>query len=220
MLKEKSIDALIIWGANRMDKCCDELYKEPVIFMNTKPFTDKKYSYVGHDNYGASYGITEYVLNKGRKKFIYLQGSQVNSICIERKKGFLDALKKHKISIPENYIFESAYDKKSAYVIMDKVFKDKSLEFDAIIATTDIMALGAYEAALKNGKKIPEDFSLAGGGGVSIFGEKDYPITTYKIDCFTMGKNAVAQIISAIDNNAPKEFYQQLKTKLVKGKTA
>jgi LacI family transcriptional regulator, galactose operon repressor len=220
MFKERSIDALIVWGASRCDNYAPELYKQPVIFINTKPFTNEEYSYIGNNNYAASYEITEYAIKKGRKQFIFLQGPQVSSICIEHKKGFLDALEKHNISIPENNIIECGYDEESAHGIMTRVFQDKTIDFDAVIAMTDEMALGVYEAALEHGKKIPEDFALTGGNESGVLKDKRYPVTTYKVDCFAIGKVAITQIIAELKNdNGQTFFYQQLNAELIEGAT-
>lgn len=214
LFKEKCIDGLITWGADYLDDYCSELYKYPVVFINTRPNTTEPYNYIGNDNYKASYEITEYVIGSGYHKFIYFEGPQVTSVCIERKAGFLDALKKHNIPIAEDHIFESGYTSTSAYGIMEKILQAGKLDFDAVVATTDNMAWGIRNAALAHGKKIPQDFTLTGGGNIDKFGEK-FPLTTFRMDCVAMGKMAFEKLMTEIECGKIEKIQKQLVSELI-----
>jgi DNA-binding LacI/PurR family transcriptional regulator len=82
------------------------------------------------------------------------------------------------------------------------------------------MALGVYNAALKHGKKIPQDFALAGGDGVDFFSEEYIPLTTFKVDCKGLGKRSINNLLGIIDGRISKPFQESIDSSLLIRKTA
>ena len=220
LFREKSIDGMIIWGASFKDNYISELAGYPVMVMNAYNSEDDKVSYVGHDNLNASFKMTEYLIKKGYRNFCYIGARLGNSIAKERREGVMQALKKHNIKLRDENIFEGDFYPERAYEIMDGILTGKKHKFDAVITVNDSTALGVYRAALAHGKKISGDFALVGGDGVDCFGEEVCPLTTFRVDCFKMGRIAIEKLIDQVEGRESKAFKILLDTELIIRKTA
>jgi DNA-binding LacI/PurR family transcriptional regulator len=215
LFREKCIDGMIIWGASLEDKYIDELDAFPVIQINTRNKLEGFKNYIGHDNFKGGCEITEYLIEKGYKNFLYFKANQTNTIAIERCNGFLKALEKHNIEIDSKNIIDCSFDWTSAYEIMDELLEAGKLKFDCVVTPNDSIAFGVYKAALKHGKKIPEDFALTGGDGIDPFIETSCPLTTFKVDCFKMGQLAINKLTALIEGKLKGSFEDLLTPEII-----
>jgi LacI family transcriptional regulator len=65
----------------------------------------------------------------------------------------------------------------------------------AVFARTDLLALGALEAAVDLNVRVPEDMSIIGHDDISLAGSTD--LTTVRIDCGALGQGA-ADVLTAL----------------------
>lgn len=219
LFKEKYIEGMIIWGTTLEDKYVCELAGHPVIEINTY-FPDSRISTITHDNSGGFFRLTEYLIKKGHRKFLHIGGFKTNSIAKERTEGFMKALTKHGIKIRADHVIESSFSRGPVFNLMDKILSGDKHDYDAVVASNDIMAVDIYAAARKHGKRIPEDFVLTGADGVEAFGGGGAPITTVKVDCRQMGKTAVEKLIAMIEGTQKYPFNEVIKTEMFIGDTA
>lgn len=220
LFKEKNLDGLIIWGEYDAYSYKEEILDYPVVFINSRPAYPQKINFIGHDNYNASFTLTEYLIDKGYRDFLYFTADERLSITKERMSGFMDALQKHSIKIDSSKIIRSDYISDMGFKIMDKILTENKLSFDAVVCINDTAAAGVYQAALKHGKKIPLDFAITGGDGVDVFNEGWLPFTTFKVNCFEMGRRAVQRVFELIDGKNMTSSAEMIKTELLIRETA
>ena len=79
---------------------------------------------------------------------------------------------------------------------MAKMLKNHP-EVTAVIATNDLMAIGALEAAKAAGKRVPEDISVVGVDNIALSAETDPPLTTLD----QSGKEFGAKIFHVLHEN-------------------
>ncbi len=208
MLKSKSIDGLLIWGATRERVYPPALREYPVILLNTLPDEHTGFNFICHDDYKGSYDLTTGLIRQGAKRFVYLCGPTGNSITLNRYRGFRDALAHRNLPFDEKTaLYHGDFHRSSARQTGEQLFLDGKADFDAIVCSNDMMATGIYEAALAAGLRPDTDFLLAGADGVEDCAE--YPLSTFAVDHFSMGSEAINQLIHLIehDNNTIIEKY-------------
>ena len=85
----------------------------------------------------------------------------------------------------------------------------------AVIATSDLMAIGALQAAQQAGIHVPRDLSIIGFDDINLCDVLDPPLTTIRLDRHEMAEEfARALETSAKDPHAPGKIYT-IKTSLV-----
>lgn len=165
-------------------------------------------SSVSVDDKKESYRMVDYLCSLGHQKIAILSaGKEDESIGRLRLEGYLEALKTNKIEVDEKlicYMTEEydAYSMRSGYEMTKKLLESKH-PFTAIFAVSDMVAIGACKAIFDVGKKIPEDYSIAGFDGLRNTFYFQPPITTIKQPIEEIAEESIRMLFSMISKKKP-----------------
>jgi DNA-binding LacI/PurR family transcriptional regulator len=114
---------------------------------------------VGSDNRAGGARVAEYFQGKARKQMIFL-GDLDHAEIMERYTGFTNALgdmgKEVRVVTPQAFTFEAGYDS------MNALLKEHGPNFDAVFATSDLLAMGAIRALNEHKLSVPQQVSVVG----------------------------------------------------------
>lgn len=165
-------------------------------------------SYVHVDDVKESYKMVDYLCKAGHKRIAILAASEGDkSISALRVEGYKKALRDHGIPIDEELIRyakpdEDIYTMARGYNGAKRLLEE-NVEFTAIYAISDSLALGVCRALKEEGKRVPEDYSVVGFDGMDIASYYIPSITTIRQPVEEMGE-AVAEILfDMIEKDAP-----------------
>jgi len=113
------------------------------------------------DNFKAGAIAAEHFMGLGHRKFAVVTGPQDISLCRERLKGFTEALERNGLAILQRNIFEGDF-KFASGIAAGRHFSAGSMDFTALWAENDEMAIGAMNALTRAGLRVPRDLSIAG----------------------------------------------------------
>ncbi|NLC17503.1 MAG: LacI family transcriptional regulator [Clostridiales bacterium] len=160
----RKVDAIIFVGSlfsEVPENSKLELYasKTPIILINGQTNIENAYCVVCDEYSGVKNIIKSYYKNN-KKRILYLY--DVVTLSGKHKlKGYQDGLKACKLPIDKDLIIKCQRDLKGAYnAIIDAI--DKNLNFDSIICSEDILAVGTIKALLTKGIKVPDDIVVTG----------------------------------------------------------
>ena len=85
----------------------------------------------------------------------------------------------------------------------------------AIICGNDLQALGVYEAARRNGLRIPQNLSVVGFDDIAVACWCAPPLTTVRQPFAEMGETAAQMLLSLVAGNTPPQSRVELGTTLV-----
>lgn len=173
--------------------------KTPVVFVDRVPLLD---SYkVVIDDYKAGYEAVEHLIKKGCKRIALFTGSQNRNVYLDRKRGYIQALKDNKIPIDDSIIFVlktlSAEEGEKA---TKKIMSMKNPP-DAIFSTNDTAAVSAILTAKKLGFKIPEQLKIIGFNNDPISTIVEPTLSTIAHPYEKMGEIAAKKILNHLDQN-------------------
>lgn len=164
------------------------------------------------DNYAASFGLAEYVLNLGYRKVAYIAGPEDVSTGEDRLAGLSDALASKGLTpvaiCRGDFTFESGYS--CALSVLSET------GVDAILAANDLMAFGALRAAEELKKSVPKDLGVAGFDHVPHVPYATFmhpELTTVEVPIYELGQKAALLLIDEKDESI------KLPTKLIRGGT-
>jgi len=143
----------------------------------------------------------EHLYNLGHRRIGVIAGSLRTSTAIERTEGVKKFLRDYDLKLDPDLLKECNFSKELAYTAMKKFLSLKKPP-TAIFAENDHMALGAREAILDSGLKIPEDVALVGFDDIAVTGLKGVEITTISQKKYEMGSLAVKILIDKIENRS------------------
>ena len=144
------------------------------------------YSWVSVDDYAESYKMTDYLCKLGHKRILILAATQDDeSIGKLRLEGYKKALEDNGIELDEKLCIFSevgrdCYTMDYGFMSMSRILKEKKVDFTAVYAISDSIAIGACKAITECGGKVPEDYSVAGCDGLDIAHYYNPTLTTIR----------------------------------------
>lgn len=145
---------------------------------------------------------TEHLIYNKFKKIIHFSGPEELSVSRERKRGFLDAMKKHKLTIDNTSIVQAGVFSDKGYTVMQNLINSNNLP-DAIFCFNDPTALGALKAIKEAGIRCPEDIALVGFSETEIAQLVEPPLTSIQQPTFEMGETAAKLLLEQITTTPP-----------------
>ena len=179
------------------------------------------FSSVSVDDFAESRKMTDYLCGLGHKKILILTAAPDDeSIGRLRLEGYKKGLEDNGIAFDPSLVMyseecEECYTMANGYRMMIRALEEKR-EFTAVYAISDSIAIGASKAVLDNGKRIPEDYSVAGYDGLDIAHYYNPTITTIRQPVEEMAKSTIKILFDVIKNQAQHQK-KIFKAELVEG---
>jgi DNA-binding LacI/PurR family transcriptional regulator len=176
----------------------------------TAEVDQNNYSSVSVDDFKESYKIVDYLCSLGHKKIAILSANMYDeSIGKLRYEGYRKALEDRGIAFNESLVRSmkediESYTMENGYVVTKELLKSKE-DFTAIFAISDSLAVGACKAILESGKRIPEDYSIAGFDGLDIAFYYNPSITTIRQPVEQIAKETIRILFDLIQKKTTQE---------------
>lgn len=216
VLKEKMVDGLLYMSVSLEEKTID-LVNDLDLKTVLVETNDEKgiFPSVTIDNIQALYDSTKYLIDKGAKKiaFIGTKQEEVNAVT-KRYKGYEKALLENGLELDEDLRYFDGFKVKTGYNGIEK-FLESNKDFDAVVCSSDEIAMGAINALRDHGKRVPEDVSVIGFSNISM-SEVFYPkITTVAEPMYDMGSIAMRMLIKLVNKKEVEQQHYVLDHKIV-----
>ncbi|HRI79246.1 MAG TPA: LacI family DNA-binding transcriptional regulator [Cyclobacteriaceae bacterium] len=190
----------------------------PMVFYD-RMYTNPNTSKVIVDDYVGAKEAVEHLIAQGYKRIAHLEGAPGLLISIDRKRGYIDALKQHKMEIVDSLIEACPSASQEEGQKVTKKLLALPQPPDAIFTNNDPMAIGAMMAIKEKGLKIPQDIGVVGFSNWSLGALIDPTLTSVDQPGFEMGQEAARLLIRQIEagdkDQEPQPETKVLKTKLI-----
>src|SRR3989441_306981 len=155
-------------------------------------------SYIKSDNIDGARQATEHLLALGHRRIAFLIGSTIDLAGLERLLGCQQALAQAGIAPDSGLVCQSGWNIDEAYEAA-RVLLAERRDFTAIVAGSDLMAIGILRALTEQGLRVPDDVSLVGFDDVEFSQYTNPPLTTVRQDRVEMVRAAVHRLIAMIE---------------------
>jgi LacI family transcriptional regulator len=182
-------------GCGNEDKLL-ELLGEPrrLVFANRRPHIETC-SYVVSDNREGSRELTRHLLELGHRHVGFVGGPSFATNATERLAGFHQALR----DFPDaTALVSTGPFAKDTGLQAVGAWLDHGFPLTAVIGVNDTVALGALEAILDRGRRVPEDLAVAGFDNVDLASSAILRLTTVAQDIEAMGTAAVQELLTQL----------------------
>jgi LacI family transcriptional regulator len=171
----------------------------PIVQFN-RVLDKLKTSKVVFDDYTWAFFATEHLIHQGYKNIVHLAGPQNFSFSRLRRKGFIDALKKHNLCYGDEQIIPAGITIEDGKHAMQEIINSQNLP-EAIFAITDPTAIGAMLVLKENKIKIPDDIGVVGFSESRFSDVIEPSLTTVQQPTYEMGQTAANIILQEIESN-------------------
>ena len=128
---------------------------------------------VSIDDEKEAFRMVDYLCGMGHRRIAIITGKASDrTVGLLRLEGYRRALAAHDIPFDPGLVCHMEenlpeYSEENGYVTAGKLLKSGK-DFTALFVISDRTAIGVYKAIYDAGKRIPEDYSVAGFDGISI----------------------------------------------------
>lgn len=170
----------------------------PIVLSDAYEDYAKEFHRVMLEDELGGYQATQYLIEKGHRKIVFLTGSVKKSpINMQRYLGYQRALAEAEIAEEDKYFLEYPVNFQGGYDAAMEIIAS-GLDATAIFAVADIMAIGMLKAFRENGKEVPKDYSIIGFDDIQ-FDEYVTPgLTTMHQDSARKGSISAEMILEDI----------------------
>ncbi|TGX54137.1 LacI family transcriptional regulator [Sphingomonas gei] len=159
------------------------------------------------DNRAGARAMVEHLLAGGYRHLVHIAGPEGNVDAQERARGFRDALAELAPDMPVRIIAGDFNEEAGEAAARQILASDQPC--DAIFAANDMMAIGCLHALRQAGKRVPEDFAVAGFDDVPL--ARYLALTTIQVRIAEIGARAVSRLVDMLEGKgpgAPVELHQ------------
>lgn len=151
---------------------------------------------VNSDNVAGIEALFSHLFDLGHWRIAYLDGGLIGDIR-ERRRAFLQCADRRGLAIPADYLQKADDGLAGGYQSLQRLLAlpDRPT---AVIASDDVIAIGAIKAALDYGLRVPDDVSITGFDDIEL-AQYSYPsLTTARQPTRIMVERALDSLLTLI----------------------
>jgi DNA-binding LacI/PurR family transcriptional regulator len=205
-------DGVIIIGQSYLMERLNQAGKEDapfVVWGAGRP--GLTYPTVGSDNAAGGALLADHLVDAGCRTFAFLGDVGLAEVA-DRHAGFVAQVRKHGLDDAAVTTATVHFDAEEAYREIRSLL-ESGLRADAIVASSDVMAMSALRALADFGLKAPDDVRLTGFDGMDLAAMTVPPLTTVRQNLDAGARQLVRSLLARIDGKTVRSV--ALQTELV-----
>jgi LacI family transcriptional regulator len=211
-LEGGAMDGLLLVGVAADEELADELslLGAPVVVVGTR--LDDFDSFYWEDEPGAKLAV-EHLLERGYSRIGMITTPHNNRIRNARVAGYQQALEEAGIEFDSDLVAHGhtskhdGFSEESGYEAMqDLLALDEPVE--AAFASSDVQAIGAWQAIREEGLEVPDDFAFVGYDDIKV--SRFIGLTSVAQNMYDVGNEATDVLLDRLQNSGPEEYVSRL----------
>jgi DNA-binding LacI/PurR family transcriptional regulator len=204
---ERSVDAIAVMTSEVDEDSLQQAVKSgiPVVLMNQRKLAGKYPNVVVE--YATGFGeALDHLLALGHRNVGFIAGPQTLNSSLARKNAFKAACKSRGLMVREEWIAVGDLRVEGGRTAMERLLSQKQRP-TAVLASNDLMAVGAMQAAHAAHLRIPGELSIVGFDDLPFAGMVHPPLTTIRHPRRQVAALAFQSLQSALEGKktAPQE---------------
>jgi len=200
LCQERGVDGVIIMGIRLDDPYLKEIVKSdiPCVLIDIM-LEGTNVGYVTSNNEEGARGATQYLLQGNHVKIGMINGHSQADVSMYRLNGYKQALEEAGVPFDEslvvNGLFSEAGGREAAIQLLQM-----HPDITALFCASDLMALGALQAARELELRVPEDLSIMGFDNIDIASYCSPALTTVHQHKYELGEQAAQMLIELLED--------------------
>ncbi len=206
MFLQRQVDGLILLNGHTSEDYLVKIAREIPMIIVGRNIPDLKKQCLPFDDFEAAVKATQYLIDAGHQQIAHITGLSSHYDAIERKEGYLAALKRAGIEPNLSLVVEGDFTEPSGVMAIEMLLMRGHI-FSAIFAANDQMAYGARLALYRRGLRVPEDVSIVGFDDQAPSAYMLPPLTTIRRPPLEIGEasgKALIQLMQGQPLDLPK----------------
>ena len=192
----------------------------PIVLVDSAAFPE--HMAVDVDDEGGARSAAEHLLALGHRDFLVIgvepptPGAHIEygGIGGRRLAGYRAALADAGVELPDDRIVVGPVSVDGGAACFARAWED-GLRPTAVLAMSDVMAIGAIGAAGRLGLVVPDDVSVVGFDDIELARHVQPPLTTVRQPVRRKGEEACRLLLAAIERGETQPDHHRLETRLI-----
>ena len=208
LLLSKRVDSVIMVGSNFISNQPEEnkyihdaAEQVPIMLLNADFDYPNIYCTLC-DDYKAMFEATQSLINCGLDKVLYLYNSQSYS-GLKKLSGYQAAMLQDNLEFKREYMQFYQGERENIDAIADFLTEltDSGLSFNSVVASDDILAMGAMKYSKRKKLQIPEEFAIIGYNNSLLTSCCEPPLTSVDNRLQTLCNQLVKTLMGVLSGN-------------------
>lgn len=172
--------------------CCDPMFEGrdlTCVYSNARSATKE---------------AVHHLYNSGKRRIAYVKGSDKYEVVRDRYEGYRDGLTELNLDFNESLVFGGELKKENG-IKAAQYFMHMDPMPDAIMASTDIMAIGVLEHLNKNQVKVPDQIAVFGFNSLPNSKTTNPPLSTVGLPIQTLAETTAKTLLDLIADPSKKK---------------
>ena len=201
------LDGLIIWMAgiahqanqNELKAFCERYRPLPIVTIGT--LVDG-FPGVVVDNENGMRAVIAHLLDvHGCRRVAFIRGPKHHQEAEQRYRAYRDALSEHHIPLAEELVVPGNFRESGGIQAVEELIDHRRVTFDALVAASDNMAIGAMKSLQSRGYRIPGDVLVAGLNDEAQSKLVSPALTTGPLHFYDQARQATEMILAILSGH-------------------
>lgn len=214
-LLDRSVDGVLLTTISHGSRLPRALRRRrvPFVFLN-RYISGVAADRAVADNRGGGAAVADLLLGLGHRDIALIMGPPDTSTTRERERGFRERLGAAEIELGPGRIAHGGYRHDDGVQGFARIIGPRPPT--AVFCVNDFVAVGAYNAAMSAGLRVPDDLAIVGFDDVSMAAWPAFDLTTVNVPIAEMARAAVRLLITRLRDEGPERpRHQTFPTSLV-----
>lgn len=209
------VDGAILLSLHGADPLPERLQERGLpLVVSGRPPQGVNLPFVDADNRGGARSATAHLLERGRRRIAAITGPADMTVGRDRVAGHHEALETAGIEPDPELHEEGDFSLGSGRRAMQALL-GRAPDLDAVVAASDLMAVGALQVLHDAGRRVPQDVAVVGFDDSLVATSAQPPLTTVRQPVETMGRRMAALLVAEIAGTGSEPGAVILPTELV-----
>ena len=215
-MRARQVDGIIAATARRDHQLHDALLDAGIelVLVNRRQEDLPVSSATADDAMGMRLSV-EHLLSLGHTRIAHLAGPLDYSTGLDRHDSFLATMRRAGLDPDPGLVLVAEAFTEAEGARMCGQLVGEGVEFTAVAAANDLLALGCYDVFDERGMRCPEDVSVIGFNDMPFAGRFQPPLTTIHIPHYEIGAAAAELMLERLQNGGSQPRDIRLEPSLV-----
>jgi diguanylate cyclase (GGDEF)-like protein len=171
-------------------------------------------SVVVEDDTGMRDAVAHVIDVHARRRIAFIRGPQANEEAERRYRVYREVLEARGLPFYPDLVVHGTFERESGERSVGVLVDERKIQFDALVAASDEMAIGAVRELLARGIRVPDEVAVIGFDDVEAAQFCFPPLTTVRQPLYEQGRIAAEMLLAELrSQSAPSRML--LHTRLV-----
>ena len=185
----------------------------PYVVIGTPNERDDSF-YVDADITAGYYAIVNYLIKKGHRKIILVNGNVEYTQSEKRRTGYSMAFHDNGLNFSEDWIINVPILEEQGYRAFLRTIKEIP-DFTAVVTFNDTIAVGVLRALKESNLHVPSRVAVVSAGNTMITRIHSPAITSLDMGAYEIGSKAADLLIDVIERRRIQPSHEIIQTHLV-----